>query len=262
MTRHLAPPFHAFEGIHNFRDFGGYSAGGRKIAEGVLFRSGSHAQASDADLVKLADMGIVTVIDLRRPDERERNASRRWDGFTCALVENDDNFEGVESWDAFMRVWDMTGESFHAFQTRYYAEAPYLPRLLDLLARYFEALARSEGAVLVHCAAGKDRTGLAAALTHHLLGVHRDDVMADYLLTNESGRFERAVDGYIDMVEQRHGKRPPREAMKVAMSVHPDYLERSFAVMAERHGDLDGYLRDALGVTPAMRERIAVKLLG
>ncbi len=207
-------------------------------------------------------MGIVTVVDLRRPEEKTRNASRRWEAFSATLVENHDDHEGPEGWDTFMHAWDMTGESFHAFQQRYYAEAPYVPRLVDLLSRYFDALASSEGAVLVHCAAGKDRTGLAAALTHHMLGVHRDDLMADYLLTNESGRFERVVEGYLDVIEKRFGKRPPLEAMKVAMSVHPDYLERSFAVIAERHGDLDGYLRDALGVDAAKRQSIAAKLLG
>ena len=261
MTRHLDPPFHPFEGVHNFRDFGGYSASDRTIAKGVLFRSGSHAQASDADLERLSGMGIATVIDLRRPEEKTRNVSRRWRGFACKVVENHDNHEGAEGWDSFMRAWDMTGDSFHAFQLRYYEEAPFVPRLVDLLARYFAALEQSEGAVLVHCAAGKDRTGLAAALTHHVLGVHRDDMMADYLLTNESGRFEKTVETYLDVIEKRFGKRPPLEAMKVAMSVHPDYLERSLGVMAARAGSIDSYVRDVLGVTDDVRERIAARLL-
>lgn len=262
MTRHLAPPFHAFDGVHNFRDFGGYAVGDRTIARGVLFRSGSHAQASEADLERLAGLGIRTVVDLRRPEEKTRNASRRWRGFACEVVENHDDHEGPEGWDSFMRAWDMTGDSFHAFQLRYYEEAPYVPRLVDLLSRYFSALAQGEGAILVHCAAGKDRTGLAAALTHHVLGVHRDDLMADYLLTNESGRFEKTVETYLDVIEKRFGKRPPLEAMKIAMSVHPDYLDRSLRVMEARAGSVDAYVRDVLGVTDGMRSRIAGKLLG
>ena len=80
-----------------------------------------------------------------------------------------------------MAGWDMKAESYRQFLLRYYEEAPHLPRLVDLFTRYFETLATSDGAVIVHCAAGKDRTGLAVALTHHIAGVHRDDIIADYL---------------------------------------------------------------------------------
>jgi protein-tyrosine phosphatase len=257
----LPAPFHAFEGVHNFRDFGGYAARGGRIATGVLYRSGSHAQASAADLARMAELGIATVVDLRRPEERTRNLSRRWEGFACQVIENHDDAEGHQGWDAFMATWDMSAEAFRAFQLRYYDEAPFMPRLLDLGTRWFDALAHGESAFLLHCAAGKDRTGLIAALTHYALGVSWDDIVADYMLTNASGRFERAAEAYVDVIERRFGKRPPMEAMKVAMSVEPEYIARSFEAIRERAGDVDAYLQAQMGLDAGKRERIAARLV-
>ena len=140
--------------------------------------------------------------------ERERSPSRRWEGFAASVIENDDHDEGSESWDSFMAGWDMEAESYRQFLLRYYEEAPHLPRLIDLFTRYFDTLATSDGAVIVHCAAGKDRTGLAVALTHHIAGVHRDDIIADYLLTNNSGRFEQHGAAWREMILQQHGRAP------------------------------------------------------
>jgi hypothetical protein len=162
---------HAFEGLHNFRDFGGYQAGDRRMATGRFYRSANHALVSEADLERLAAMNIGVVVDLRRPVERERQPSRRWSDFRGVVIENHDPDEGGETWDVFMAEWDLTYESYRAYLLRYYERAPYLPRLIDLYSRYFEMLGQSDGAVVVHCAAGKDRTGLVVALTHALAGV-------------------------------------------------------------------------------------------
>jgi protein tyrosine/serine phosphatase len=253
---------HTFDGLTNFRDFGGYSAGDRRMVTGRLFRSANHALASDADLARLAAMGIAAVVDLRRPVERERSPSRRWEGFAASVVENDDHDEGSESWDSFMAGWDMKAESYRQFLLRYYEEAPHLPRLVDLFTRYFETLATSDGAVIVHCAAGKDRTGLAVALTHHIAGVHRDDIIADYLLTNHSGRFEQHGAAWREMILQQHGRAPDMDTMRAIMGVEPVFLERSFEVMTARNGGIDAYLRDALGVDSAKRAMIELRLFG
>jgi protein tyrosine/serine phosphatase len=253
------PPF---EGLTNFRDFGGYAAGGRRIATGRFFRSANHALASEKDLERLAGMGVSAVIDLRRPVERERAPSRRWLGFSAVVVENDDPAEGSETWDAFMAEWDMTREHYREFLLRYYAQAPTLPRLLDLFSRYFDEVAKAEGAIIVHCAAGKDRTGLVVALTHALAGVHRDDIVADYLLTNQSGRFETHGAAWRDAIHQQHGRAPDMDVMRFIMGVEAAYLERSFEVIAERHGGVEGYLRDALGVDAKKRDAIEKRLFG
>ena len=253
---------HAFEGLTNFRDFGGYDAGGRRIVTGRFFRSANHALATDADLARLKDMGISAVVDLRRPQERERSPSRRWDGFSALVIENHDHDEGGESWEQFMAGWDMEAPSYRDFLMRYYAEAPHLPRLLDLFTRYFDVMADSEGAVVVHCAAGKDRTGLVVALTHWLAGVHMDDIVSDYLMTNTSGRFETHGANWRAAILEQHGRAPTMDVMRAIMGVEADFLAKSFDVITERNGGVEGYLRDALGVDAAKRAKIEARLFG
>lgn len=251
---------HAFDGLTNFRDFGGYTAGDRRMASGRFFRSANHALASDADLAKLAAMDIGAVVDLRRPQERDRSPSRRWQGFAATVIENHDPDEGAESWDSFMANWDMQTESYRQFLLRYYAEAPHLPRLIDLFTRYFDTLANTDGALIVHCAAGKDRTGLIVALTHMIAGVHHDDIVADYLLTNMSGRFEQHGPTWRQAILDQYGRAPTLDTMRAIMGVEAIYLDRALDVIRERHGGADDYLRDALGVDKAKRDRIEQRL--
>jgi protein-tyrosine phosphatase len=251
---------HSFDGLHNFRDFGGYIAGNRRMATGRFFRSANHAGASEADLARLSGMGIGAVIDLRRPSERERQPSRRWADFAGVVIENHDHDEGAETWDVFMSQWDMTEESFRGYMMRYYTRAPHTPRLIELYRQYFDVLAAGEGGLVVHCAAGKDRTGLIVALTHMLAGVHRDDVIADYLLTNDPERFEAFGATWAEAIRAQRGVGPTLETMRMVMGVEPAYLERSLNQIAEHNGGVEAYLRDVLGVDAAKRTAIEKRL--
>jgi protein tyrosine/serine phosphatase len=132
---------------------------------------------------------------------------------------------------------------------------------VDLFRRYFRALADSDGAILVHCAAGKDRTGMICALTHHVAGVHRDDMLADYLLTNDEARIAARVATMGRWIERHLGRGASDAALRVAVSVHPAYLERAFAAIEAREGSLDGYLQHTLGLDAAARERVRQRLL-
>lgn len=256
MTRHLD-----FDGIHNFRDFGGYAtACGRRLKTGRLFRSANHHRASDADLQRMRALGLAAIVDLRQPDERAREPSRRWDGFACDLVQND-LVENHLDFIGLLQSSDLSAGWFHGHSTDFYARAPYEPRHVDLFRRYFQALDRSDGAILVHCAAGKDRTGLICALTHHIGGVHPDDILGDYLLTNDETRLAQKMSFMGPWLERVLGRRASDEALRVAVSVHPDYLERAFAVIGERDGSLDSYLERTLGLDAELRERLRERLI-
>jgi protein-tyrosine phosphatase len=256
MTRHIA-----FEAIHNFRDFGGYPARGRMLKSGLLYRSANHAHATDADLQKLAAMDLAVIVDLRRPNEREREPCRRWEGFAAQVIDNDIGEERDDEWRDFIMSSDLSVESFRRYMLDYYRLAPFWTRHLDLYSRYFRALAESDGPILVHCAAGKDRTGILCALTHHVAGVHDDDILADYLLTNDPERMARRLPFMRDHIREISGKTPSDEAMLTGMGVEAQYLEQAFAVIREAHGSLDGYLEQALGLDAALRERIHARLL-
>ncbi len=257
MTRHID-----FHGIDNFRDFGGYdTVCGRGLKRGLLYRSANHAHATEADLARLRDLGVAVVVDLRRSTEREREPSRRWADFAADVIENDIG-TADEDWAAGLKDADVTPEWFRQDGLSFYRKAPHEPRHMDLFARYFRALAQSDGAVLVHCAAGKDRTGLICALTHHLAGVSHEDMMADYLLTNEPAHVARRCQRLITFIDRHVGKRIDEATARIAVSVDVAYLDAAFEEIERQHGGLDGYLDEALGLDAPLRERIHQRILG
>jgi protein tyrosine/serine phosphatase len=113
----------------------------------------------------------------------------------------------------------------------------------------------------VHCAAGKDRTGILCALTHHLAGVSDDDIYADYLLTNEPERLTARLPMIREVIQTNTGKVASDEALMTAMRVEAEYLAQAVAAMTAAHGSLDGYMAEALGLDDALRERLHGKLL-
>ena len=252
-----------FDGIENFRDFGGYAtASGHKLAAGRLCRSANHAYATDEDLAKLRDLGVAVIVDLRRRREREREPSRRWDGFSGQVIENDidgnyaDWAEALTSGEAIDAAW------FYRDSLGYYERAPHEPRHVDLFRRYFQTLAAADGALVVHCAAGKDRTGMLCALTHHIAGVHRDDTMADYLATNDESRMARKIGFLGPWIADLTGQVLDEAALRQAVSVDAAFLAKAFEVMEGQHGSIDAYLADVLGVDAGLRARIERRILG
>jgi len=257
----MSARLHRFEGIDNFRDYGDYAGtAGRRIAPGRLFRSAHHARASDADLERLGTYGFAGVVDLRRPSERRYQPSRRGPGFRAQVVESAHDDGGEAPHITFLRTSDLTEESGRAFMLETYRRLPFEPAHLDVFSRYFRLLAEADGPVLIHCAAGKDRTGLLAALTHRLLGVSRDDVMEDYLLTNTAVDLEGRAPAIARQLEQMTGRTASHAAVVAFMGVDEGFLHAAFTAMDDVHGSTDGYLRDALGVDTGLRDRIAERL--
>jgi len=251
----------ALEGVENFRDYGGYaSRHGGRIATGRLFRSAHHGAATAADLAALADLDLACVVDLRRPRERDMQPSRRPEAFRARLVQCDLGDQAEAPHVAFLRETDLSPASVRAFFMDYYAKAPFEPRHLDLFARYFAALSEIDGPVLIHCTAGKDRTGLLAALTHRVLGAHADDVAADFLLTNRAARVEARAPMIAQALEAQLGKTPSDVAVRAFLGVDADYLEAAFQAIEARHGTADAYLA-SLGVDDAAAARLRDRLL-
>lgn len=252
---------HRFDALDNFRDYGDYAtAAGRRIGPGRLFRSGHQAQASDADLDRLGALGLATVVDLRRPSERRDQPSKRPAGFVGAVIESGHDDGGEAPHLTFLRTAELTPDSGRRFMTDTYRRLPFEPAHLDLFARYFRALAEVGGPMLIHCAAGKDRTGLLAALTHHLLGVCPDDMVEDYLLTNTAVDLERRAPGVARQLRAMTGRAASHAAVVAFLGVEAAWLEAALAEIAAVHGSTDGYLEQALGVDARLRDRIGERL--
>jgi protein tyrosine/serine phosphatase len=249
-----------FEAIENFRDYGDYAtAAGARLPRRRLLRSAHLGAATPADLEAMAGLGVSVVVDLRRPLERQSNPSLRPAGFAGQVIECDLGDQAEAPHIAFLRETDLTPDSARRFFIDYYTNAPFEPRHEILFRRYFEALAETEGAVLIHCTAGKDRTGLLAALTHHVAGVHDDDIRADYLLTNQAARLEARLPAVTEALEQSLGRRPSETAVRAFLGVSAEYLDAAYAAIADRCGGLDGYL-DRIGIDAARRERVRERL--
>lgn len=248
-------------GVHNFRDYGGYAVeGGGRLREGTLWRSAHHETASDEDLAALDALGLETVVDLRGDDERELHPCRRSDRFTGRVL-----FAGGVTAGLAPHLQAAGGaidaETARARMIDTYAGMPYRPALVATLRLYVAALAEYDAPSLVHCVAGKDRTGFAVAVVHRLLGVHDDDLMADYLLTNSAGKIEERIAQGAAHIRARYGAEIKDDAVRTLMSVNPAYLDAALATVRRDHGDVAGYAEAVLNLTPDMRQAMIDKLV-
>ena len=255
------PRLLAFETIRNFRDFGGYeSRFGGKVRMGRLYRSGHHAEASDDELAKMDALGIHVQADLRRPDERDKQKSR----FNPPVVIT--HGRGRESEAPHMRFLtqvSVDADAADSWMGEYYEKAPFKAHHQALFRDWFAALAEAPGeaAGLVNCAAGKDRTGILCALTHHILGVGEADIRADYDLTNEAVGVNQRLPEAAAYFNQMIGKSYPDEVYRPFMGVHLKYLDRAFGAINAKAGSVDAYLVDVLQVDGALQAELRAKLI-
>lgn len=253
----LLPPF---EAIDNFRDYGGYAVDDRLLARGRLYRAAHQARATDADVAHLDALKLGGVVDLRRPSERKAQPSRRPAGWAGALIESDHDDGGEAPHLTFLKTAELTEATGRAFMTETYRRLPFEAAHVDLFSRYFRLLGDVDGPVLIHCAAGKDRTGLLAALTHNLLGVKHDDLMADYLATNTAVRLEERAEEMARKLTVMTGRTASRGAVTAFLGVEAAYLDEAFRAINAHSGSVAAYLEQVLGVDAALADRIRARL--
>ena len=263
----MSPDSVATVSIPNFRDVGGYArADGRRVRSGRLFRSVALDAASDEDLATLARLGVTTVFDLRRPEEQARRPDRLPEG--AQLVSLDVFADGEEAARADIgaviahlrepeRVeTTLTVEDMDRFQAESYYDLVMLGSAREAYRRFFSMLAANDGASLVHCTGGKDRTGWAVAALLELLGVPREEIYADYLISDEAIRQFFA--GAIDDFAARGGQRAVIERMFGARRA---YLASAFATVSSEFGSIDRYFEDGLDLDAETATRLRATYL-
>jgi protein-tyrosine phosphatase len=245
----------ATTGVWNFRDYGGYAlVGGGRLVRGRLFRSGEFDSATPQDMQLIGALKLKTLVDLRGTRERSRSLTLLTKLAEHIVVVESETVQAPPHLDVALAA--MSSAEARSRMRQIYSALPFRPRLVERLRRYFKVLAASDQPALVCCMAGKDRTGWAVALVHTVLGVHRDDIFADYMLTNSTGDNEARIAALARDLELRFRARLDDQALQVVASVSDEYLIGAFDAVGARYGDISGYLHTVLQVTPQMRDAL------
>lgn len=245
-------------GSPNARDFGGYPTNsGKKIRKGCLFRSGRLTDLTLSDQQRLQELNIKRIVDLRGVDESTANTSAL-NNISDLTVSHMPIEPG--NYDEFMRrvdhqllTYDMMFEQMKGI---------YRELALEHSKKFkpiFEMLLDTDGGVLIHCSAGKDRTGFAAALILLTLDVPRDTVMKDYMLSllyyPPAGEVERLRKDYAQYFANIEDK----EVLNAVLEVNEAYLLEAFSAVEEHFGDMNNYLESQLGVDDKCRQQLQEK---
>lgn len=244
---------------HNLRDFGGYpTASGARLRAGRLFRSGQLETAGVRLPGILVDLNVASIIDLRAGSECKVARGTAFDGFAGAIRQATAHDETIpHAVAAFLKM--TTIEEVIVHMTRIYRILPSSPRFLESMKHLVESLEQDEGGTLIHCFAGKDRTGLAVALVQLSLGVHRDDVFHDYLLTNDMG--PERITAALEALLANETEAAPELIMNEAMAVRAEYLEAGLLRIEEISGSPAAFLAKAAGLQVSDIDRIGQRLL-
>ncbi|MGB3454850.1 MAG: tyrosine-protein phosphatase [Litorimonas sp.] len=242
-----------FDTIYNFRDFGGYRGlDDRPVRTGLLFRSAHLNALNAAEQAAIDALPIGAVIDLRHAPERKRQPSV-WperDGRAAVLTQplkDGEETQTVAPHEAFAETQLYTADDARGYMMRSYEARPHDPGFKalfrDTLDRMSAETEESRSGVLVHCAAGKDRTGTLVALIQGLLGVSRDDIMTDYMLTETAVDIDAILGPASQLYSKRYGRPMDAESLRPMFGVEPGYLEASLEAM----GDMEAYAAETLG---------------
>lgn len=256
------------EGGRNFRDLGGYQTeDGKTVKWGEVYRSGVMAGLTSADYDYLSSIGIKVVCDLRTAQERAAEPTS-WQQFGAQEYLSFPDPEGAEQ-SSFMTVFrdpDVTPEKVSEAMAAGYAQIAHeqVPAYREM----FDRLAAGDLPLAFNCSAGKDRTGIGAALILTALGVPRDTVVQDYALS------EKVVDYMADYQKAAAGSDAaaednpyaflasvPPELLAPLMRSDPRYIEAALSGLEQQYGSIDVFLRDEVEVSDEELASIRGRLL-
>lgn len=233
--------------ITNFRDLGGMrTIHGRRVRLHRFIRSGQLVGLDEDTKKELVDRYQVTqVVDFRRPFEIRESPDDKIDGVTFTNIDLlEQSATNGASLDDFASLGSADQVNGHMLNV--YHELVMNPAAQQGYGRFLRIVVdNTQGATLFHCFAGKDRTGLAAALVLWLLEVDDDQIFADYLKTNQ----ERAAanNQLLDYFRAKGFGLDSLDALEIALCVKKEYLTHAQQTMIEAYGDVFTYARQALG---------------
>ena len=238
-------------GAVNFRDLGGYrTTDGQQVRWKTLYRSDSLAELTAADLETVSALGLRSLCDLRDHPERGRKPNRLQAGPTLKVYPIGFQPYGGEKLVAGVRMRTMSAAEIAALFHEMYRRFPL--EQTAIYTRVLEVLLEAEALpALIHCTSGKDRTGFAAATVLMALGVPRETIVEDYLITN---RYRRDLTFLL-------GKDTDPEALATMKQAHPEYLGAAFKSIDVKWGSDQAFVQNALGLTEQRQQRLKELLL-
>ncbi|KJR06311.1 tyrosine-protein phosphatase [Gordonia sihwensis] len=260
-----------FPVLPNLRDLGGWvGVDGRPVRHGMLFRSTDfrsivHDSSAVAEIA--ATLGLRTVYDLRSAGETEAMPDPVWadvaevhlDVLADAQTAVPANLATVLTDPAGVAEINRVLESGGAISTMAgtYRQMITLDSAKTGYRRFYEGLlGEDRSPALFHCTTGKDRTGWASASFLSLMGVARDDVFSDYLLTND-----RLVPALAPVFEKFTAAGGDVDALRQVLGVRPEYLEAAFDEVDRVHGGMEAYFAEALGIDSAAQSELRERFL-
>ena len=235
--------------LTNFRDLGGLSGyEGKKIKEKLILRSGEPVGLSDDDLVKLTEVyGVAHIIDFRSEKEISIKPVDDIKGATYINIDIMANHmkQDIPSFEEIVK--NLKAGVTDEFMTQVYTDFVLSDDAKIGYRKFIDLLLNPQGAFLFHCFAGKDRTGWGAVIILKILGVSNEDIIADYLATNE--RRKAANDKLIDEYRAKGFSDEQLSYLEEMMSVKAAYIETAFNVVKENFKNFDNYLMQMLNVT-------------
>ncbi|MFN0148986.1 MAG: tyrosine-protein phosphatase [Dehalococcoidia bacterium] len=240
-----ANPAIDLESVHNFRAVEAYATAGGRLQSGRIYRSGALDVITPSDVAYLRDdLGVATILDLRHPDELGE------DGISHPLREHVVHlsiFAAGESQQAV--IAELNGLYGPGISPERYLH--YLKAGGSQFVRAFELFAREDSyPMLVHCTAGKDRTGVLLALVLDVLGVSHEEIAADY------GKSEASIPRLIAFLE-RSGRvlEGTPEEIRARLATPPEKMAGFLRLLSAKYGGAEAYLR-ANGVTEVTIGRV------
>jgi protein-tyrosine phosphatase len=255
----------AIASLPNLRDVGGWTTrAGDRVRRGLAYRSVELARLTDTDMAVVAVLGLRTVYDLRTASERALEPDRLPDG--AELVVADVLADSADAAPAELagllsdpataqaRLGDGKAEAIFA---QGYRQIVSLPSALDAYRSLYTGLADpARRPALFHCTTGKDRTGWASAALLSLLGVERDLVLQEYLLTNDE--LVPALEPIFDQFEAAGGD---RALLLPILGVHASYLQAAFDELDARYGTIERYFSEGLGLDRSAQDALRAEFL-
>lgn len=256
----------AIEGVPNLRDLGGWSTPDGKVISGRVYRSAEFGALEGPPASDFAALGIRTVYDLRTQAEREIDVNVLPANTEYIVLDILADKPGAGPAQMLQVLTDPkaaeqllgNGKSVAMFEQSY-REFVTLPSAIHGYHQFFTLLSKNEHLPgLFHCTTGKDRTGWAAASLLMLLGVSDDDVLADYLLTNDS--LVPALQPMIDNFASIGGD---PELLTPVIGVQPEYLDAARSELQDRYGSAEKYFMEGLKLSSttidALRSSLVVQ---